>query len=133
MVDFVPIEINFQKLVTVEDRDTYINECCWGGDVVSDRLLPVIQQRFTNIQAAQEDWGWFIWFRNGRDRIAVDIFCDDPTTGRFRALITRRVKRYWVFDSCVDGPEAEEVASIVRAVLDSWGADVKSIEKVDAG
>jgi len=114
------------------DPDEYLNECCWGGDVVRDRLLPAVQKRFTHIQTAQEDWGWFIWFKTDSAQMAVDTFCDDREPAPFRVVVTMSVQRWWLFTSRVDGEEAGEVASIVRDELNTWGAEVTSFEKVQA-
>ena len=61
----MPYELSFTKRVPIVDREQYINECCIGGDVVVNRLLPSVRSRYTDVQTNQEDWGWFIWFRQG--------------------------------------------------------------------
>jgi len=43
----VPYELSFTKAVRIQDRDQYINECCVGGDVVRDELLPIVTARLT--------------------------------------------------------------------------------------
>lgn len=53
----VPYEVTFRKNVVVSDNSIYINECCWGGDIIRDELLPVISSRFEVVQTEQEDWG----------------------------------------------------------------------------
>ena len=70
----VPYEIGLTKSVEVSDPSIYINDCCWGGDVVRDELLPLISQKFEDVVTEQEDWGWFIWFRRAQIRLAIDIF-----------------------------------------------------------
>ena len=74
----MPYEIAFTKRLDVADTDVYINECCWGGDVVTEQLLPTVNARYEDVQRDQEDWGWFIWFRKGRTSLAIDVFCDVP-------------------------------------------------------
>jgi len=126
----VPYEISFVKSLTVSDPDIYINECCWGGDLVRDRLLPLIQASFDDIQTEQEDWGWFIWFRHGGVRLAIDIYCDDPKTGRFRIMLTGQKKRLLVLDSIADGPELEELREMIQAHVVAWAGPCK-VEKVN--
>jgi hypothetical protein len=116
----VPYEVAFSKKLSPEHLDAYINECCWGGDLVSAQLLPTVRQRYGKLQANQEDWGWFIWFREGRVALAIDVFCDDPETGTFRIHLTSRRKRWLVFDSVDDCPELEELRQTVVPLLDSW-------------
>jgi len=56
-----------------------------------DRQFPLlIRGNYQNIQHDQEDWGWFIWFREGGTKLAGDIFCDDPKTGVYRVFFTPR-------------------------------------------
>lgn len=127
----MPYELSFSKRVTITDRDQYINECCVGGDVVLDQLLPALRAKYGDVQPNQEDWGWFIWFRKGDVRLAIDVFTDDPEAGEFRIHLTSRVKRLIVLDTVVDTPELNELRDLVVAELSSWvGAPVKS-EAID--
>ena len=116
----MPYELKFRKLLEVPDPDIYWNECCWGGDHVSDRLLPMIKTCYQSIQHNQEDWGWFIWFKEGRTKLAVDIFCDDPKTGAFRILLTAQVKRPLFGYRIVDTDELLELTNRVSNVLAGW-------------
>lgn len=77
----MPYEIKFTN--KLEGKSDYINECCFGGDVVVDLLLPIFREHYSSIQSDQEDWGWFIWFKNGNSKCAVDIFCEDPNLGLY--------------------------------------------------
>lgn len=115
----MPYQIVFAKNVQVSHVDEYVNPCCWGGDVVARRLLPVVEERYRDIQCNQEDWGWFIWFRDGALSLAIDIFCDDATTGEFRIHLTSKLRR-WVSSRVVDGPELEWLKSSVVSQLSEW-------------
>jgi hypothetical protein len=64
-------EVCFTKKLEIKDSSSYVNECCWGGHVVRDRILPSIRAEFSEVQTNQEDWGWFIWIRGGRTSMAV--------------------------------------------------------------
>ncbi|HSP70311.1 MAG TPA: hypothetical protein VLN48_21450 [Bryobacteraceae bacterium] len=122
----MPYEISFTKHVPIVDRDQYINECCIGGDVVVDRLLPSIQARYAHVQTNQEDWGWFIWFRKGNVRLAIDVFTDDPDAGIFRIHLTSRTQYLFVLDRISDTPELEELRAHVASQLIDWvGGGVK--------
>ena len=116
----MPYEVSFTKRVPVLDREDYINECCVGGDAVRDRLLPVVQARYGDVDTNQEDWGWFIWLRQGDVSLAIDIFTDDPDEGAFRIHLTSRTKRLLLFDQIVDTPELEELRSLVVADVTEW-------------
>jgi hypothetical protein len=115
----------------VIDLEQYINDCCIGGDVVLTQLLPALRTRYGDVEPIQEDWGWFIWFRKGDVRLAIDVFTDHPQQGEFRIHLTSRIKRMIVLDSVVDTPELRELHALVIAELSTWvGGPVKS-EAVD--
>jgi hypothetical protein len=116
----MPYGISIRQPVPIADREIYINECCVGGDVVMNRLLPPVMERFSHVQANQEDWGWFIWFRAGRVSLAIDIHTDDPEAGAFRLHLTSRRKRWGLFSAIVDTPELEDVRQLVEDELARW-------------
>jgi hypothetical protein len=118
----MPYEIAFSKHVSIPDREQYFNECCIGGDIVVGRLLPAIRDRYADIQTNQEDWGWFIWFRQDRVKLAIDVFTDDPEQGLFRMHLTSR-KRFFLFNVVFDTRELEELQTLVKSELERWGAD----------
>jgi len=128
----VPYVLSFTKQVHVTDPDQYINTCCYGGDIVSDRLLPSIRKRYEAIQANQEDWGWFIWFRSGAVRLAIDIFCDDPEVGAFRMHLTSRTPRFLLGDSVIDTPDLQDVKQLVSDEITNWVGSRPKCEPVDA-
>ena len=117
----MPYEIAFAKPVTITDREQYINECCVGGDIVVDRLLPAVRDRYPDIQSNQEDWGWFIWFRKDGVRLAIDVHTDDPDSGEFRIRLTSRVKKL-LFEKEADTPELDELKAFVESELRKWEA-----------
>ena len=123
----MPYELSFTRRVAVTDREQYINDCCIGGDIVLSQLLPALRARYGDLQPNQEDWGWFIWFRKGDVRLAIDVFTDDPDAGEFRIHLTSRVKRMIVLDTVVDTVELRELHDLVVAELSAWvGGPVKS-------
>ena len=83
-------------------------------------LLPSVRARYTDVETNQEDWGWFIWFRKGDVRLAIDVFTDDPDEGDFRVRLTSRTKRLFMFDRAVDTAELEEVRALVESELAGW-------------
>jgi len=89
-----------------------------------ERLLPAISARFEDIQANQEDWGWFIWFRRCPVSLAVDIFCDDPQQGKFRLHLTSSIKRWLLFRSMQDTSALEEVRQLVVDEIKTWVGSV---------
>jgi hypothetical protein len=129
----MPYEVSFTKRVEVSDPDQYINECCYGGDVVSDQLLPILQRQYTEMQHLQEDWGWFLWFRRGRIRLAVDIFCDDPDQGAFRMHLTSRTPGFLFGDKIEDTPELDELRDTVVSRLTEWVGQPPRVVVVDEG
>lgn len=55
----MPYELSFRKRIEISDREIYINDCCIGGDLVLDRLLPSFADAYSNLRSNQEDSGWF--------------------------------------------------------------------------
>lgn len=127
----MPYELSFTKRVPIVNRDEYINECCVGGDIISARLQPAVRERYGDVQAEQEDWGWFIWFGRGPVSLAIDIFTDDPETGEFRIHLTSRTKKFGLFDRVQDLPELEEVRELVLHELDGWTDTLCRVERID--
>jgi len=127
----MPYEVTFRKRVEVVDREQYINECCVGGDIIVNQLLPSVRARYADIQTEQEDWGWFIWFREGNVRLAIDVFTDDPDAGAFRIHLTSRTRRWALFDRVVDTPELDALRALVSSELAAWVGGPVKIARVD--
>jgi hypothetical protein len=127
----MPYELSFTKRLQIPDREHYINECCVGGDLVVNQLLAPVEARYEDIQTEQEDWGWFIWFRDGGTRLAVDVFTDDPDAGLFRIHLTSRIKRMLIGDKIVDTPELEELRRLVLSELSGWVDGTITIGSLD--
>ena len=121
----MPYEISLTRQVAVLDRTQYFNECCIGGDAVVNQLLPSVRARYDDIQTNQEDWGWFIWFRKGRIRLAIDVFTEDFEAGLFQIHLTSRTRRMFLFETVIDTFELEELRSFVESELIAWSAAIK--------
>jgi len=118
----MPYEISFSKRVAITDREQYINECCVGGDIVVDQLLPAVRSRYADIQTNQEDWGWFIWFKKGNVKLAIDVFTDDGDAGEFRIRLTSQTKRLIGY-KVADTLELEELRILIESELRQWAAE----------
>jgi hypothetical protein len=116
----MPYELSFTKPLPPLNREDYINECCVGGDIVVDHLLPSVRAKYTDIQSNQEDWGWFIWFRKGSVGLAIDVFTEDSERGEFRVHLTSSTKRLLVLNNIIDTTELEELRTLVVTELESW-------------
>ena len=127
----MPYALSFTRRVAVVDREQYINDCCIGGDVVVNQLLPSVRARYTDVLTNQEDWGWFIWFRKGSVKLAIDVFTDDPDEGAFRVHLTSQAKRLLLLDTVVDTAELEELRELVASELASWVGDAIRITRLD--
>jgi len=116
----VAYEIEFTAKFTVDNPERYINDCCWGGDVIRDRLLPAVSGGYEKVQTGQEDWGWFIWMRHGKQRTHADIYCDDKVSGSYRIHIYG-AQRKWLRLKLVDGDDIDHVKSLTVNEIDKWG------------
>lgn len=106
--DGMPYEISFKKAVTVADPEIYINDCCWGGDVVQAQLLPLIEGQYDDVEANQEDWGWLIWFRSGNVHLQINITTDSKDEFRIHLVSLRKHKKFlFTREEIVDLPELE--------------------------
>ncbi len=131
----MPYELSFVKKVDYGDTEKYFNECCYGGDVIQDIILPSIKENYQDVQADQEDWGWFIWFKDSSKKISfgVDIFCDDPQNGEYRIHLTSRTKKWMGFsNTAVDVPELDTLCNKVTSLINQWSGGQCKSEKLDA-
>ena len=123
-------ELSFTAPVQVTDPSVYINDCCWGGDVICDDLLPLVSAHYQSIESGQEDWGWFIWFREGDMVLAIDIACDNIAQRKFRVLLASWRKKRLLGRSMADTPQLERLQQIVSAHLMHWSGKV-DVEQVN--
>ena len=127
----MPYILSFVKSVPVSDPERYINDCCIGGDVVLDRLLPVFRERYGNVQANQEDWGWFAWFEQAGIKLAVDVHTNDHSAGEFQVHLTSRTPRLVFGTKIQDTPELEALRELVVSRLRSWSVMNLEVERAD--
>ena len=115
-------EIEFTTKVSVTDNQVYINDCCWGGDVVRDRLLPVVltSTGYDRVMTGQEDWGWYIWIRMGKQLTRVHIHCDKKETGMFRIQVSSAQKR-WLRWKDIDTSEDDRINELILREIKKWG------------
>ena len=127
----MPYILTFSRQVEVADSDLYINDCCIGGDVVLDRLLPSLKSRYGNdLQSNQEDWGWFAWLEDGPFKLAVDIAAgDDPST--FQVLLTSRRPGFIFGERVEDGAELDALRDLVMQQLTDWPVSALTVQLVD--
>ena len=127
----MPYELSFAKALPPLDLDEYINPCCIGGDVVVRHLLPSVTGRYTDMQTNQEDWGWFIWMREGNVALAIDVHTDDHERGLFRIHLTSRIKRRLFSDRVEDTPELDQLRTIVIERLEQWVDGAVDSERIE--
>ena len=128
----MPYIVGFSKAVQGADPALYINDCCIGGDVVLDRLLPVLRVNYgENLQANQEDWGWFTWFDKSAVKLAVDIHTDDHEKWEFQVHLTSSRQRFLFGPKVQDTPELEELRDLVMSQLKSWPVTNLTTARVD--
>ena len=127
----MPYGVYFTKPLAITDRSQYINECCVGGDVILDALELAIRSRYQDVQANQEDWGWFIWFAKDKVGLAVDIHCEDPEAGAYRLHLTSRAKRFLLPDRVIDLPELDEMKELVVTRIENELGVACRVERLD--
>jgi hypothetical protein len=127
----MPYILTFLKPVTIADREQYINDCCIGGDVVLEQLLPALRERYGDLQSDQEDWGWFAWFEYSGVKLAVDVHTNDGDAGEFQIHLTSRRPRLLFGSKVQDTPELEALRELVVSKLQSWAVAKLEVESVD--
>ena len=127
----MPYELSFRKRVQTEDSEPYINDCCIGGDVVLEHLLPALRQTYGDLEPTQEDWGWFVWFEHVGVKLAVDVFTQDPLTNEFEIHLTSRKARLLRSARVVDTPELEALRRRVVSSLEAWPVTSLIVERLD--
>ena len=127
----MPCELSFTKRVAVAGPARYITECGVGGDIVSAALLPALRARYGQVDAGEEDWGWFMASTRGGLRLAVDVLADDYGVGRFRVRIATSGRGLLFGRREINGPALEELKPIVLAGLTSWLGQPPSIAHID--
>lgn len=128
----MPYEISLTKKVTITtDREEYINECCIGGDIVMNHLLPAVREGYAKVDSIQEDWGWQIWFRAGNVPLEINIHTDDSDTGEFRIHLVTYRKKWGLFKKVIDLPELEGLRRLVEAQLEGWVDAPMRVERLD--
>jgi hypothetical protein len=127
----MPFSIRFRKPVDVTEAEPYINDCCIGGDVVLEHLLPALRQSYGDLEPTQEDWGWFVWFEHVGVKLAVDVFTQDPLTNEFEIHLTSRKARLLRSARVVDTPELEALRRRVVSSLEAWPVTSLIVERLD--
>ena len=130
----MPYELVFTKKLDFGSESKYFNECCFGGDIVMNELLPLVEEGYHDVQSEQEDWGWFIWFKNKEASFAIDIFADDPLTGEYRIHLTSRHKKnrlLWSSDVVEDTAELDVLREKIKDRLNKFSGSNVSVVKVD--
>lgn len=127
----MPYILSFVKPVEILDSEQYINDCCIGGDIVLQELLPSLGARYEDIQSNQEDWGWFAWFELSRIELAIDVHSNDARAGEFQIHLTARKPRFLLSDKVEDTPELEDLCKLVVSKLQAWGVAKLNVERVN--
>jgi hypothetical protein len=128
----MPYIVSFVKPLQVAEREQYINDCCIGGDVVLEHLLPALRARYgSDLQSNQEDWGWFVWFEQPGVKLAVDVHTNDHTVVEFQLHLTSRRPRLLLGAKIQDAPELEHLRELVVSQLQAWPVEKLSVERVD--
>jgi hypothetical protein len=127
--DAVPYVLRFVKPIEIADRGQYINDCCVGGDLVLEQLLPSLRERYGELMSNQEDWGWFAWFEESAVRLAIDVHTEDEKAGEFQIQLTSRKPRLLLGHKTLDTPELEVLRELVVRQLRSWQVADLTVER----
>jgi len=127
----VPYRITFKKQLDITEPEQYINDCCVGGDLVLDHLLPSLRGPYQAVQADQEDWGWFAWFEQDGVKLSIDVHTEDAQTGEFVMLLTSSLPNRFFGSRIEDTPSLEVVKALVEEALAAWLVEALTVERTD--
>jgi hypothetical protein len=127
----VPYILSFAKPIAVADAEQYINECCVGGDLVLEQILPSLRERYGELFSNQEDWGWFAWFEHSGVKLAIDVHTNDAAAGEVQVHLTSRTTRFLFGTKIQDTPELEALRELVLSKLQSWEVTHLKVERVN--
>ena len=128
----MPYIVSVVKPVVVPNRESYINECCVGGDIVLEQLMPTLRAHYgPDVLPVQEDWGWFAWFEHEGVKLAVDVHTHDAEAGEFQVHLTSRRPGRLFGAKVEDTPELERLREYVLSALNAWRVARLSVERVD--
>jgi hypothetical protein len=129
----MPFVIRFRTPVAAAaaEDEPYLNDCCIGGDVVLERLLPSLRETYGEVQPTQEDWGWFVWLEQDRVQLAVDVLTQNPITSEFEIRLTSRKASFFRPTRVIDTPELEALRARLVAQLESWPVAALTVERLD--
>jgi hypothetical protein len=129
----MPFEVSLRLpgLSVPEDAD-YINDCCWGGDVIAGHLSPHVKERYRGVASGQEDWGWYVWITDRDYRLEVDIFCDSREGAEFRIHLVSTRRRRLLPNVIVDLPSLDDLKAFVVPILESWSGRPCGVARLDA-
>ncbi|WP_428717305.1 hypothetical protein [Undibacterium curvum] len=127
----MPYIVSFSKKIEIVDPEQYINDCCIGGDIVLEQFLPMLRERYDDLQSNQEDWGWFAWFEQSRVKLAVDVYTHEATAGEFQIHLTSRAPRLLLGPKIQDTPELEALRELIVSKLQSWNVSKLEVERVN--
>jgi hypothetical protein len=75
---------------------------------------------YDSVRTGQEDWGWFLWMRLGKELTRVHIQCDDKDGGIFRIHVFGSVKQ-WLRWKDIDTLEVERMNEVILNEIKKWG------------
>ena len=129
----MPYSVSFTKQIVSGGSEPYINDCCTGGDLVLEQLLPSLRERYgADLAPVQEDWGWFVWFDRDGLQLAVDVFTHDHVSGDFEIHLTSRRPRWLRSAQVADTPELDLLRDRVVAALRQWPVETLTVERLDS-
>jgi hypothetical protein len=116
----MPYEVTFSKKLDVDDPEPYINECCYGGDVVAEVIANSLGATYGELDPVQEDWGWLIWITQNNLKLEINISCNDKDAGDFQIHLVTKAKHLFFSTRIADTHELEVLREAVVKALTTW-------------
>jgi hypothetical protein len=99
---------------------------------VLQQLLPLLRKHYgDDLQAAQEDWGWYVWFKQSGVNLAIDVHTNDEQTGELQIHVTSRIPRLIFAAKIQDTPELDSLLKLILSSLETWPVAQLTVERVN--
>ncbi len=108
------LSITFKSRISASG--SYINDCCYGGDVVVGWLEKLVIPGFSSVDSGGEDWGWYKWYHQKGQRFEVNVCCHDKEVGDYEIQLYYMKKSGW-FSWKESQEDISDIGEIVCVML----------------
>jgi len=128
------IEFTTGRFNSAEIKPHFINDRCFGEDLIAWLIREFDDASFTLEEPFQEDWGWATLARKQNETFTIEVGIMDESIGGTPArwlLMVDKMRRFIIFGSN-ESPELDRLADIIARILDN-SDEITDIERYKQG